>query len=258
MLTEPDPLRVLDLFAGGYGAAEGYRQGGATEVVCVDFVQRRNRAPGDAFTFIKADVRDVLEDLAFLRSFDLIHASPPCKVHTRLGHLVAAAGKTPIHGDLVDVTRQGLERAGVPYIIENVEGAPLRADVVLCGTMFGLTAVDDEGRTRWLRRHRLFELGGWGALGWGIQPEPCCSCQAGCRAYACPHRTAGHRAWGLYGSLNDSIPDGAETPRTISQARDLIGMPWADWDSITQAIPPAYTRHLIRSFIEETRNHARV
>jgi DNA (cytosine-5)-methyltransferase 1 len=130
---------VLDLFCGGFGAGYGYQLAGF-DVTGVDFVTRAHRP--DGVEFIRADVLDVLADLDYLRCFDLVHASPPCKVHTRLGHLVAAQGKTPIHGDLVDVTRQALLSAGVPYIMENVEGAPLRADVTLCGTMFGLAVVD--------------------------------------------------------------------------------------------------------------------
>lgn len=239
---------VLDLFCGGFGAGHGYQRAGA-RVTGVDFVKRQDVPAGVGF--IKADVRDVLRDVDFLRRFDLIHASPPCKVHTRLGHLVASQGKKPMHGDLVDTTRQALLEAGVPFIIENVEGAPLRPDVLLCGTMVGLHTYDSQGRKRWLRRHRLFELGGWGALGWGVQPEPCCRCQSGCRAPMCPHRTAGHRAYGLYGTLADQVPDGGETPETLAQARELMGMPWASWASITQAIPPAYTEYLGRCAFTE-------
>lgn len=217
---------VLDLFSGGFGAGWGYALAGF-DVTGVDFVERRDRPEGVAF--IKADVRDVLSDLSFLRRFDLIHASPPCKVHTRLGHLVAAQGLTPIHPDLLGVTRDALDTAGVPYIIENVEGAPMRPDVVLCGSMFGLHTHDDQGRRRWLRRHRLFELGGWGNHGWGIQPE-------------CRHPS--ERPYGVFGSLGETRPDRGHTPQTLDQARELMGTPWMSWAAITQAIPPAYTRYL--------------
>ncbi len=233
--------RCLDLFCGGFGAGHGYQRAGF-HVTGVDKVARREIPAG--VEFIKADVATVLKDLEYLRTFDLIHASPPCKVHTRLGHLITAAGKQPIHGDYVDMTRDALEAAGVPYIIENVEGAPLRPDVVLCGTMLGLHTTDDQGRKRWLRRHRLFELGGWGYLGWGIQPEWCCDCQSGCSAPMCGHRVAGHRAWGVYGSLGDKVPDGGECPDTLEQARELMGIDWMGWGALTQAIPPAYTDYL--------------
>lgn len=233
--------RLLDLFAGGFGAGEGYRRAGF-DVTGVDIVERRDRPVG--VTFVKADVRDVIADLDFLRGFDAIHASPPCKVHTRLGHLMAAQGGTAIHGDLVDTTRRALDTAGVPYVLENVPGAPLRTDVILCGTMFGLSTLDTAGRKRWLRRHRVFELGGWGDLGWGVQPEPCCACQSGCSRPMCPHRASGYRPFGVFGTIGDSVPDGGQTPESVEQARDLMGMPWAAWPSLTQAIPPAYTEYL--------------
>src|SRR5438046_3304423 len=49
--------------------------------------------------------------------------------------------------DLLTPIRPLLEATGLPWIIENVPGAPLRADVMLCGSMFGLA----------VRRHRAFE-----------------------------------------------------------------------------------------------------
>lgn len=228
-------LKCLDLFCGGFGAGHGYQRAGF-DVTGVDFVERQHKPEGVAF--IKADVRDVLADLAFLRQFDLVHTSPPCKVHTRLGHLVAAQGKTPIHGDMVESTRAALLEAGVPFIIENVEGAPLRPDVLLCGSMFGLQVVDSLGARRWLKRHRLFELGGWGNYGMGLQPD-------------CHHPRT-DRPIGVYGSMGDEVPDGGQTAETLDQARALMGTPWMSWAAITQAIPPSYTEYLGRAFATET------
>jgi hypothetical protein len=56
--------------------------------------------------------------------------------------------------------RELLEQTDLPWVIENVEGAPLAAraqldgtwGVVLCGSMFGLGV--ERG---YLRRHRIFE-----------------------------------------------------------------------------------------------------
>lgn len=240
--------RLLDLYCGGFGAGEGYRRAGY-EVTGVDMVERADRPEG--VHFIKADVRDVLTDRSFLQSFDLAHGSPPCKVHTRLGHLMVAQDRKPIHGDLVDTTRQALLAAGVPYILENVEGAPMRPDVVLCGTMFGLHTHDSRGARRWLRRHRLFELGGWGSHGFLIQPEPCCDCQSGCTRPMCGHRIAGDQAMGVYGSRGDALPGGGQSAETLAQARELMGAPWMSWAAITQAIPPAYTEYLGRHAMAE-------
>lgn len=243
---------LLDLFCGGFGAGEGYQQAG-WHVVGVDIVQRQDVPPG--VCYIKQDVAVTLSRTSWIRRhFQAAHASPPCKVHTRLGHLVAAQGGKPIHGDYVEVTRDGLDATGLPYIMENVPGAPLRPDVVLCGTMFPDTlAITDETGRRWLRRHRVFELGGWGDLGWGIQPEPCCECQSGCSRPMCPHRRAGVRPLGVYGVLGDDIKDGGQTPRTLADARALMAMPWASWAAITQAIPPPYTRYLGRCLLDHVR-----
>jgi DNA (cytosine-5)-methyltransferase 1 len=225
--ASPSRPRLLDLFCGGFGAGEGYRRAGF-DVTGVDFVTRQDHPAG--VTFLRADVRDVLTDTAFLRSFDLVAASPPCKVHTRLGHLRDAQGGTAVHGDLLDTTRQALLQAGVPYILENVEGAPMRPDVMLCGTMFGLHVYDSAGARRWLRRHRLFELGGWGNYGVGLQPPDV-------------HPRRG-RPLGVYGSLADEVPAGGQTAESLDQARALMGAPWMSWAAITQAIPPAYTEYL--------------
>lgn len=240
-------MRLLDLFCGGFGAGEGYRRAG-WDVTGWDMVERKGRPPGVAF--VKGDVREALADLDYLQSFDLIHASPPCKVHTRLAHLREAQGGKPIHGDMVDETRRALTAAGVPFILENVEGAPLQHDVILCGTMFRLTVTDSQGATRWLRRHRIFELGGWGAHGWDVQPEPCCTCQSGCSRPLCGHRAAGDRPLGVYGSLDDRVPDGGQTAESLAQANALMGTPWMSWRSVTQAIPPAYTEYLGRRALE--------
>lgn len=232
LMTGDGVPRVLDLFAGGFGAGHGYKRAGL-DVTGVDFVKRESHPAG--VTFIKADVRDVLTDLDFLRSFDLLHGSPPCKVHTRLGSLRDAQGGTAVHPDLLEPTRDAFIESGVPYIIENVEGAPMRPDVLLCGSMFGLTTVDSVGATRWLQRHRLFEIGGWGNHAVGLQPD-----------HVHP-RTL--RPLGIYGSLGDRVPNGGQVAETLDQARDLMGAPWMSWAAITQAIPPAYTEYLGREWL---------
>lgn len=219
-------MRCLDLFCGGFGAGVGYQRAGY-DVTGVDFVRRQSHPPG--VEFIKADVSDVLKDTPFLRSFDLIHASPPCKENTRLQHLRDGQGGKAIHPDMLVEVRTALDAAGVPYIIENVEGARLRPDVMLCGSMFNLWVTDSHGEKRWLRRHRLFELGHWGAQGVLMQPED----------WHPPERPIG-----IYGSIGDQVPGGGEVVESLDQARELMGTPWMSWASITQAIPPVYTQYL--------------
>jgi DNA (cytosine-5)-methyltransferase 1 len=215
-------VKLLDLYSGAMGAGVGYYRAGF-DVTGIDIHKRRDM-PTEPVTFIKADAREVLKDMDFLRSFDLIHASPPCQTHTRAKHLRDAQGKSTSKLDLVDETRDALVESGVPYIMENVPGAPLREDVLLCGSMFpALHVYDDTGR-RWLQRHRIFES----TLPLSA-PGPC------------RHKEAGVRPLGVYAGKADNIPSGGQTCRTLEEGRKLMGIDWMSWAALVEAIPPAYT-----------------
>ena len=124
--------RALDLFCCGGGAAYGLHLAG-DDVTGVDLAPQ----PRFPFTFRQADA------LTFpLDGYDLIWASPPCQGYTAARHL---RGRD--HPMLIGPVRERLAASGIPYVIENVEGAPLTDPVTLCGTMFGLKTY----------RHRLFE-----------------------------------------------------------------------------------------------------
>lgn len=133
--------RLLDLFCAAGGAAMGYHRAGF-DVVGVDI----HPQPNFPFAFLQADALAL--EAGFLREFDAIHASPPCQAYTRKQANWGRERKHWIeHPDLIGPTRQVLAATGLPYVIENVEGAPLRADLVLCGTMLGLRII----------KHRVFE-----------------------------------------------------------------------------------------------------
>ncbi len=129
--------RLLDLFCGQGGAGVGYAAAGF-EVVGVDLAPQPRYPMG----FVRADALDYLASHG--SDFDAIHASPPCQAYAPV---TAWRGDPLSYPDLLASTREGLQATGRPWIIENVPGAPLRADFLLCGTMFGLR----------FRRHRLFE-----------------------------------------------------------------------------------------------------
>ena len=143
-------MRLLDLYCGAGIAAIGYKQAGF-HVTGVD-IERKSTYAGDVF--LLADALEVLKDLDFCRSFDAIHASPPCQAYSQSTAMFRARGKE--YADLVAPTRAALEKIGRPYVIENVPRAPVRPDIVLHGWMFGLNVM----------RKRVFELGGW----WAMQP----------------------------------------------------------------------------------------
>lgn len=133
--------RLLDLFCGAGGAAVGYHRAGF-DVVGVDI----NRQPHYPFEFIQEDFSELERE--WVRSFDAIHASPPCQAYTRKASTWGRKRVNHIvHADLLGVTRHLLRMSGLPYVIENVMGAPMRCDVMLCGTMFGLRII----------KHRQFE-----------------------------------------------------------------------------------------------------
>ncbi len=131
--------RLLDLFAGAGGAGMGYHRAGF-DVTGVD-IEPHDDYP---FALIVADALEVLTDEAFLSDFDVIHASPPCQHYAPV---TAWRGNHDDHPDLLGPTRDLLTATGLPYVIENVPGAPMRVDYMLCGSMFGLR----------VRRHRWFE-----------------------------------------------------------------------------------------------------
>jgi len=203
-------VKLLDLFCGAGGASAGYAAAGF-EVHGVD-LKHGKRYP---YTYVRADVLDVLRDKNYLDQFDVIHASPPCQTHSITQHLRNAQGKTTSKLDLIPQTRAALVESGKPYIIENVPGSPLINPIQLCGSSFGLK----------VRRHRLFESN-MAVIG-----------------SVCNHKLQG-RPIGVYGSLNDEIPKGGKTAATIDEARNAMGISWAIWTELVEAIPPAYTKYL--------------
>lgn len=220
-------MRVLDLFCAEGGAAAGYMAAGF-EVTGVDnrpSVGRRY--PG---TFILGDAIQYARDHG--HEYDAIHASPPCQAYSIA--TAGAPGARAKHPRLIAATREALRGTGRPYVIENVAGArsDLRDPVTLCGSMFGLAAIDTDGTRLELRRHRLFEVAGFHV--W--QP-------------VCAHGSLGDAVGGVYdGGRSDrrearEIRRGGYTPAVAVRAA-LMGIDWMTMHGLSQALPPAYTRYL--------------
>ncbi|HKT54516.1 MAG TPA: DNA cytosine methyltransferase [Caulobacteraceae bacterium] len=196
--------KLLDLFCCAGGAGTGYHQAGF-EVVGVDI----NPQPHYPFAFIQADATRL--DQRFLRFFDAIHASPPCQSFT-----LAQRIQKREHPDLVQTTRQMLAASGLPYVIENVEGAPLIDPVMLCGAMFFELRV---------YRHRLFETN------WALEAPPH------------PEHVAPQCMMGRPPKPGEFIHvvgnfSGADV------ARAAMGIDWMSRDELSEAIPPAYTNYI--------------
>ena len=131
-------MKLLDLYCGGGGASYGYELAGF-DVVGID----KEPQPKYKGNFIQADAIEYLKK--HFNKFDVIHASPPCQAYSLASMQFREAGKTYV--DLIDITRNELQKTGLPYIIENVPGSPLINPIELCGAMFGMRTY----------RHRLFE-----------------------------------------------------------------------------------------------------
>jgi DNA (cytosine-5)-methyltransferase 1 len=212
--------RLLELFSGAGGSAMGWHRAGF-DVVCVDLKPQ----PRCLFEFHQADAIEYAK--GHVHEFDAVAGGPPCKVHSALKHLA-----DPSHTDLVPATREVMIESGLPYVIENVPGAPLLNPTVLCGSMFGLGAGD-----RQLRRHRLFESNVPLAA-----PGPCVHTGYAIGAYGGgAHRTTNTR----------NAYQG-----TASERRAALGIDWMTRDEMAQAIPPAYTEWLGLQVIESLRSAA--
>jgi len=223
-------MRLLDLFSGAGGAAMGYYRAGFTDITGIDNKPMK-RYP---FRFIQADALEYLAEHG--QEYDVIHASPPCQVHSVLSHLAR-----PDHKDLIPDTRRLLIETQKFYIIENVPGAPLINPFTLCGTAFGLKTSDDAQ----LRRHRLFETNFEILLvppcvhyrrTIGIFGDKARDTGAEKRHYTKPKISRGKPPMGILFTLED--------------ARHAMGINWMNFKELSQAIPPAFTEWIGRRLLE--------
>jgi DNA (cytosine-5)-methyltransferase 1 len=201
--------RILDLFCGAGGASAGYDLAGF-DVTGVDLV----RQPRYPYTFIRADALTVP-----LGGYDAYHASPPCHDHIRGRNRAADDGT----GWMLPAIRDRLETTGRPWVIENVPGAPMRADYQLCGCMFGLD----------VRRERWFETS-W--RGFELRP-PCDHSRPAVTVY-------GHGGKRAHIRTRPDGTGGRGAYVDLTETRQAIGIGWMTTGELSQAIPPDYTRHI--------------
>lgn len=186
----------------------GYHMAGF-DVVGVDI----ERQPHYPFPFIRADVLDM--DPRFIATFDAAAASPPCQAHTLCQRIMDNK-----HPELIPPTRALLKRAGVPYVIENVVGAPLENPITLCGAMFDLRTY----------RHREFE------------------CSFPFTAPDHPEHVAPLRKMGRKPAPGDFMHVVGNFSG-VAQAKEAMGIDWMVRDELREAIPPAYTHFIGRALM---------
>ena len=198
--------RLLDLFCGAGGAAMGYHRAGF-DVVGVDIAPQ----PRYPFEFHQADAMTFPLD-----GFDAIHASPPCQDHMR-------GGLPNVHGTrwMLAETRRRLAASGLSWAIENVPGAMMRPDYVLCGSHFGLP----------IRRHRWFETS-W----------------QGFDLISCDHSQPIHGVYGHSHGRNGAAP--GMLPSGLAEWSAAMGIDWMNTAELAEAIPPAYTEYIGGHLIE--------
>lgn len=212
-------MRLLDLFCGAGGAAMGYHRAGFTEIVGVDI----NPQPRYPFRFVQMDAMDYLEEF-WISSFDAVHASPPCQMYSEnMKHL---SHPQPM---LIEPLLERFATANIPWVLENVEGAPLvvasdlfgRHGAFICGSGLGLPV--------W--RHRLFETN-W----------PCASVPCSHQAHAMnPHNGEGRaRIYAEHGRIDPEKP-----------WRKAMGVEWMNRYEAREAIPPAYTEYIGRQLLDQ-------
>jgi DNA (cytosine-5)-methyltransferase 1 len=214
-------VRLLDLFCGAGGAAMGYHRAGF-EVVGVDIKPQ----PHFPFAFHQADAMTFPLD-----GFDLIHASPPCQHFTRYKNVRNDLPER--YPDLIAATRQRLAATALPWVMENVQGAPLVNPVTLCGSMFGLD----------VRRHRLFEM--------SHPPLMVPPCQHEWLRDRFPGGRSKQRGGHSRALVRATVEIGTwDIPLVTQQA--AMGIDWMELEELSEAIPPAYTEWIGRQLLSTT------
>jgi len=198
------PLTVLDLGCGVGGVSFGYHLAGCL-VTGVDIAPQPSYPfPG---RFIQADYLDFP-----LEGYDLIHLSAPCQRFSRM--VKSRPGLWQRYPDHITPMRPRLIASGIPYVIENVEGAPLREPILLCGASFG----------REMYRHRLIET----SLDIAPPPHP---------RHAVRASRAGHWEPGTYISV-------AGHCSPMWKAREAMGISWGTREELAEAVPPCFSEYI--------------
>lgn len=223
---------VLDLFCCAGGSARGYLDLGVDLVIGVDTVPQPRYA---GTHFIQARASGVLGGLLaggalrlpgldpiFLDQITFVHASPPCQAWSDL----QKQSKRFYH-DFIGETRELLKQTNKPWVIENVEGAPLVDPVWLCG------ANDEHFPELRVIRHRQFESNV------PLVGTPCPDKHPLC--FTMDKRKS------MFGKLDQNtayvhVNGGGNC--TVANKRSAMGVPWMIGREANEAIPPAYARFI--------------
>jgi DNA (cytosine-5)-methyltransferase 1 len=172
--------------------------------------------PRYPFAFVQGDA---LEFVALHgHEYDAIAASPPCQGYSATQSLWRRE-----HPKMIAAVRTALRATGLPYAIENVEGArkEMVGPVMLCGAAFGLKVY----------RHRLFEC----SFSLLVPPHGAHRAKVLNRRYVAD--------WGGF----VTVTGGGNSTKAV--AARAMGIDWMTRDELAQAIPPAYTELIGRALL---------
>ena len=224
--------RLLDLFCGAGGAAKGYQRAGFY-VVGVD-IKPQPRYCGDEFVQADAMTWDALD--IFEGRFDAIHASPPCQAYCALKTMPNKRE----HPELIAPMREIFTATGLPWVIENVFGAPLISPLLLCGSQFGLQAANGYA----LRRHRYFEA----SFAWPLLMTPCAHERRTVGVYGAKARDIAKEKR-HYARPKDTRGEPEGVVLSKETGFEAMGIDWMNMDELSEAIPPAYTEWIGRELL---------
>jgi DNA (cytosine-5)-methyltransferase 1 len=219
---------IFELFCGPGGSGRGYADAGF-DLIGVDI----DHQPSYPHEFYQADALRVLKSFIDtgawngikLDDIDAFHGSPPCQRFSSLtSSRLKEKGLEPedVHPNLIPPTRGAFQKLGKPYVIENVEGAPLNPTVTLCGTMW-------EKKVRW---HRLFETSFPVSA-----PAPCDHTYPIYNPFARKN----------HAQMMKDFPGIA--PETVHAMERGINPSWMTYKERRQAVPPYYSEWIGRALM---------
>ena len=216
---------ALDLFCGAGGASKGLKDAGFKEIHGID-----NKYFSEyPFPLLVADALGNSSTL--FKDADFIWASPPCQAYSIGTKGFRNKGKK--YPDLIRKTRCLLMQIGKPFVIENVPGAPIHKDLLLCGEMFDLPII----------RHRWFEI-------WGFECEQ-------------PKHKKHKRkvtdgtavaVWtgGKPGCFGNKEKRTELKPASLEEMQKAMQINWiTNKKTLAQCVPPAYAEYIGKQFLRK-------
>lgn len=240
---------ALDICCREGGATKGLQRAGFY-VIGVDIEPRKNY-PGDEFH--QADGIKVLCNLTYdierriyipglgYQRPALIWQSWPCQEGNTATAGNRAKGLKDNHQQFIPEARRLSEAIGIPYVLEQPTASRsdlIRRDLTLCMDMF-----KGELPPPWVQKHRSFEISGFTVTQFAHVPHT---------GYVRGHR-------------HGVVRSGAEAPyvagygkgggkATAEELRHAMGIDWmTDRFDLCEAIPPAYSEYIGRSFLDALR-----